>query len=167
MAEEKGYVENMFGFRRPLNTGEQTEEGDTGAYWGNQAINTPIQGSAHHLMLMGVATLKRKAKHYLKLLGIPTMEVHDALYFFVRLKDMIRAKMRGKELLEQEPLKIIKKEYPDIKWRMPLVVESKQGFRLGDTVENEGMTEAESLAEMVLETLVKESLLEQELLKAA
>jgi hypothetical protein len=29
----------MFGFRRPLNTSEEAEEGDTGAYWGNQAIN--------------------------------------------------------------------------------------------------------------------------------
>jgi hypothetical protein len=168
MAEKKGYVENMFGFRRPLNT-QQAEEGEEegGAYWGNQAINTPIQGAAHHLMLMAVAALRRKKKKYLKLLGIPTMEVHDALYFFVRLIDMIKAKALGKRLLEKEPIYTMKHDFPKVKWNMPLLVEGKVGFRLGDTVENEDMSESESLGEMVLETLVKESALDLELAKAA
>jgi len=166
-AAHKGYVENMFGFRRSLNT-QQAEEGEEGgAYWGNQAINTPIQGAAHHLMLMAVAALRRKKKKYLKLLGIPTMEVHDALYFFVKLIDMMKAKILGKKLLETEPLATVKHDFPKVEWDMPLIVEGKVGFRLGDTVEIEDMSESEALGEMVLETLVKESALDLELAKAA
>lgn len=167
MAEDKGYVENMFGFRRPLNTTGQAEEGDTGAYWGNQAINTPIQGAAHQLMLMAVAALRTRRKKYLKLLGIPTMEVHDALYFFVKLKDMLKAFALGKELLETEPLITVKKWFKKVRWSMPLVVEGKVGLRLGDSVELERMDETEALAEMTLETFIKESLLNIELAKAA
>lgn len=172
MAEEKGYVENMFGFRRPLDTNQNNDENDEetgggGAYWGNQAINTPIQGAAHHLMLMAVAALRKKKKKYLKLLGIPTMEVHDALYFFVKLKHMIKAFILGKELLEKEPLELVAKKFPKIEWDMPIIVEGKSGFRLGDTVENEGLTESAALAEMVLETYVKECVLDIELAKAA
>lgn len=166
-AEQKGYVENMFGFQRPLNTSGQAEEGDTGAYWGNQAINTPIQGAAHQLMLMAVAALRTKRKKYLKLLGIPTMEVHDALYFFVTLRDVLKSFALGKELLETEPLITMKKYFKKVKWDMPLVVEGKIGFRLGDSVELEGMEETEALAEMTLETFIKESLLNIELAKAA
>jgi uracil-DNA glycosylase family 4 len=173
LAEQKGYVENIFGFQRPLNTSGQAEEGDTGAYWGNQAINTPIQGTAHQLMLMALAALRLKKKMY-KMLGIPTMEVHDALYFFVKLKDLIKAYALGKNLLETEPLATVSKLFKKIKflgkrvhWDMPLEVEGEAGFRLGDTVEverdGEMISEEEALAEMTLETLMKENMLELEL----
>jgi hypothetical protein len=118
-------------------------------------------------MLMAIAALKRFKKKYLPILGIPTLEVHDAIYFFVSLKNILKAFVLGKELLEKEPLKIIEKEYPDIQWHMPMVVEGKAGFRLGDTIEAENMTIEEALSTMVLETLIKEYVLDIELKKAA
>jgi hypothetical protein len=122
-----------------------------------------VQGAAHHLMLMGIATLRRKKKKYRKILGIPPMEVHDALYFFVKLKNLLKALILGKELLENEPLNVVKKEFPKIKWKIPLQVEGKCGFRLGDTVEIEKMSIADILRDMTMETYLRESALRLEL----
>lgn len=166
MAEHKGYVENMFGFRRPLNTSQSSSDDETettGAYWKNQAINTPVQGSAHHMMLMAVAALRLRKKKYLPLLGIPTMEVHDALYFFVRLKNLLKAAELGKYLLEHEPLRTIKRKFKKVKINLPLEVEGKAGFRLGDTVEIKDLSESDALADMVIETMQKEYMLDLEL----
>jgi DNA polymerase I-like protein with 3'-5' exonuclease and polymerase domains len=179
--EEHGYVENMFGFRRPLNTGasvegydnddEDNEESAGGAYWGNQAINTPIQGAAHQLMLMAIATLYRKKKKY-RILGVPTIEVHDFLGFKTKLKNILRAFNLCKELLEIEPLNVVKKDFPDIKWNIPLVVEGEIGLRLGDTVEGEDekgnlKKMHELLCDMFFESFVKEVKLDAELKAAA
>lgn len=166
MAEHKGYVENMFEFRRPLNTSQSSSDDETettGAYWKNQAINTPVQGSAHHMMLMAVAALRLRKKKYLPLLGIPTMEVHDALYFFVRLKNLLKAAELGKYLLEHEPLRTIKRKFKKVKINLPLEVEGKAGFRLGDTVEIKDLSESDALADMVIETMQKEYMLDLEL----
>ena len=155
----------MFGFRRPLEANNDRDD-EGGAYWGNVAINTPVQGAAHHLMLMALAALKRKAEIYLEVLGIPTMEVHDALYFFVKLKDMVKAMILGRQLLTKEPLETVKKEFPKVDFKISLEVEGKVGYRLGDTVESEGKKLAEALGLMTLETLIRESSLDLEL-KAA
>lgn len=165
--EEHGYVENMFGFVRPLNTHSQSSneddfEGESGgAFWGNQAINTPIQGAAHCLMFMAMAIMKRKAKKYKKL--IPTLEVHDYLGFKTPIRDIFKMFKLGKYLLEKEPLKLIKKEYPKIKWKIPLAVDGNVGFRYGDAVEAEGKQMHEVLANMFCETFTKESKLDYDL----
>lgn len=178
--EQHGYVENMFGFRRPLVSGsviegyEQDEESDettqSGAYWGNQAINTPVQGAAHMLMLMAVAMLRRKKKKYAPL-GVPTLEIHDYIGWKTRLKDFIKAYSLGKNLLEKEPLGVVKKEWPKIKWQVPLVVEGKVGFRYGDSVECEEDGKLKDLhqifADMFLETFTKEVKLDYDLKVAA
>lgn len=177
--EKHGYVENMFGFRRPLSSGSiidgyEKEEGDDdqvgGAYWGNQAINTPVQGAAHQLMLSAIAVLKRKRKKYKKI-GVPTLEIHDYIGFKTKLKDLLAAYHLCKELLEKEPLEVVKKEFPLINWLIPLVVEGKVGFRLGDSVdcEDDGKLKHmhEIMADMFLETLTKELKLDADLRKAA
>lgn len=174
--EEHGYVENMFGFRRPLKSGsvvdgyEQDDADDndqeSGSFWGNQAINTPVQGAAHMLMLMAVATLKRKRKKY-KPLGVPTLEVHDYIGWKTQLKDLLEAYVLGKNLLEKEPLQVVKREWPEIKWQVPLVVEGKVGFRYGDSVECEEDGKLKEmhqiLADMFLESFVKETKLDVDL----
>jgi DNA polymerase I len=177
--EEHGYVENMFGFRRPLVSGsivegyEKEEEDDdtaSGAFWGNQAINTPVQGAAHMLMLMAVATLKRKRKKY-KPLGVPTLEVHDYIGWKTRLRDFVKAYSLGKNLLEKEPLQVVKREWKKIKWKVPLVVEGKVGFRYGDSVECEENGKLKPmhhiLADMFIETFTKEYKLKVDLRMAA
>jgi uracil-DNA glycosylase family 4 len=178
--ELAGYVENIFGFKRDLNTGTVSVDGgdddddstfdaekkSSGAYWGNQAVNTPVQGAAHQLMLMAIRALQIKKKKY-KLLGVPMMEVHDAIYFAVKLKDILKGFLLGKELLEKEPIRTMKKMYPEIDWVVPLKVEGECGLRLGDTVEAEKDGElfdiGAILSEMFFETFTSESKLSWEL----
>lgn len=172
--EANGYVENMFGFVRPLNTHassnvsefDDADEGDSGgAFWGNQAVNTPIQGAAHCLMFMAMAIMKRKAKKYKKL--VPTLEVHDYMGFKCPIRNIFKMFALGKNLLEKEPLKLVKKEYPEIKWKIPLAVDGQVGLRYGDSVEADGKKMHEVLAEMFCETYTKESKLDQDLKIAA
>lgn len=174
---DNGYVENIFGFRRPLNTADipdddelaafSDDSGGQHAYWGNQALNTPVQGSAHHLMLMALRMFKHKPKKYKKLLGVPPMEVHDALKFFVKLKDLLKCIPLGHELLEKEPLRTVKKKFPKVKWKVPLEVEPEVGFRLGDVVEMpKGASIGYMLTEMFISTYLRECALDTEL-KAA
>lgn len=178
--QEHGYVENMFGFRRPLgqtsldfdlgNDGDDNEfesDGGGGAFWGNQAINTPIQGAAHCLMLMAMAIMKRKPKKYKKLLKAITLEIHDYIGFKCPLRDLQNMFALAKPLLEKEPLKLIEKEYPDIKWTIPLQVEGVSGLRYGDSIEAEGKQLHEIMLAMFLETYAKEVRLDHELKLAA
>jgi uracil-DNA glycosylase family 4 len=155
-AEKYKIVKNMFGFVRPLDFGYAKEdEADThggGAFWGNIAINTPIQGAAHHLMLMAMSLLKNKDNKYRIMLGVPGMEVHDYLGWWTPLKKLEKSLVLAKALLEKEPLKMVKKLYPKINWRVPLKVEAKCGFRFGDTVEVEGLSLPQMLAKMFFET---------------
>ena len=130
-AEQYGFVETMFGFRRKLNVEEQKQLGDEwkGAYWKNQAANTPIQGTAHQLLLIGLINIIRDKEKY-KLLRRAAMEIHDAMYFYVKLKDMWAAVKLGVDMLEKESLKIVREEF-GIDWKVPLMVEPKAGFRFG------------------------------------
>lgn len=138
-AEELGYVETMFGFRRHLNVEEQKALGDAwkGAYWKNQAANTPIQGTAHQLLLLGLAQLVRKPEEY-KLLQRAKMEVHDAMYFYVKLKNIWKAIVLGQRMLQEEPVRAAREEF-ELNWKVPLKAEPKAGFRFGVQVKNLGM----------------------------
>lgn len=154
-AEKHKVVKNMFGFKRPLDIGYDKEEETAhggGAFWGNIAINTPIQGAAHHLMLMAMSLLKNKNNKYRTMLGVPGMEVHDYLGWWIPLNRLEKALPMAKRLLEVEPLNMIKKLYPEIKWKVPLKVEAKCGFRFGDTVEVEGLSLQQMLIKFFFET---------------
>ena len=133
------WVETMFGFRRPIDQAGQKAAGAswTGAYWANQASNSPIQGTAHQLLLIGLAPLIRQPEKY-KLLQRPKMEIHDAIYFIVKLKDLWKAAVLGQDMLEKESLKIVREEFK-IDWKVPLKAEPKAGFRFGTQVKNLGI----------------------------
>jgi uracil-DNA glycosylase family 4 len=144
--KKHGYVKNIFGFRRNLDTEAKvpddagmldTEEGDgrKGAYWGNQAINTPIQGAAHQLLMMAIAALYRYPKKY-KLLKNPNKEVHDAIYFRLKLKYLFKAIKQGLDLMLNAPVKIVEEDFK-IKKLVPLAAKPKAGFRFGVMVEFE------------------------------
>jgi len=126
-AERDGYVETMFGFRRPVWAGNEDDQ--RGTYWKNQAQNSPIQGSAHQLLLMCMAILHRKPKTY-HLLQKLTLEIHDSIYFYVPLSQLAEAYKMAKELMEHEVARYIERFF-DIKLRVPLVSEAEAGFRLG------------------------------------
>lgn len=148
-AEELGYVETMFGFRRWLNVQEQKDLGAQwkGAYWKNQAANTPIQGTAHQLLLMGLVNIIREPEKY-KLLQRAQMEVHDAMYFVVKLKDLWKAIPLGIDMLEKQALKIVREEF-GIDWKVPLKVEPKAGFRFGVQVYKLGTKGPKTTAEFL------------------
>jgi len=171
-AEQKGYTENIFGFKRPLhvthNDSDDSEHEGGGAYWGNQALNTPIQGAAHQLMFMAMAMMHRYPKKVQKkILGVPGMEVHDYMGWWTKLKNLEKAFQAGKYLLEKAPLEVVKKEFPKIKWKVPLKVEGKVGLRHGDSVEVEGRNLNQMLLDMFFATWVNEEKLNIEMAKEA
>lgn len=140
-AEEHNYVINPYGFRRNMNVEEQKEaeeagEEREGGWWGNKAINTPIQSAAHHFLTMALAMLKRKPKRY-RLLKHPQLEVHDALYFGVPLMHLFRAARVGYKLMVDEPMRVAKEEF-GIKKKVLLATKPKAGFRFGVHIEGIG-----------------------------
>lgn len=129
-AQENKYVETMFGFRRYLNMDEQERgEEKEGPYWANVSVNTPIQGTAGQMMLMSLVPIVRQPEKY-KLLSNPQLEIHDALYFRVKLKYLWEAIELGRQMMEKEPVKIARNEF-NIDWNVPLKAEAKAGFRFG------------------------------------
>jgi len=137
--EQLGYTEDVFGFRRPINVDEQKFMGREwqGAFWGNQAVNTPIQGGAHKMMLVSVAALERRPEAY-SLLQHPQLEIHDALYFPIALKSLWAAFRQGVDLLEREPIRIVKEHF-GVDWHVPLKAEGAAGFRFGVKVKDIGV----------------------------
>lgn len=147
-AREHSYVETLFGMKQTLTITddgdhdeyidpEEVEEGH--AYWGNQAINGPVQGTAHQLMVCALVNLKRKKKKY-EILGVPPLEVHDALYFGVRVLDLSECITKSKYLLEKESLNTVASDFPHIDWKVPIAVDTEAGLRLGDKVEVDAET---------------------------
>jgi DNA polymerase I len=130
-ADEHGYVRTLFGFEREISQAGQ--EGRT-TFWKNQAINSPIQGTAHQLIMMSFAILELKKKTY-NLLQDMTMEIHDSLVTFTRLEDLPETYKQGKALLEKDVLEYVKKGWPELEWRVPLKADAKAGFRMGVLVE--------------------------------
>jgi DNA polymerase-1 len=149
-AEANGYVKTMFGLRQPLiikgfqsksedDIDFDSEEfiadvkDDRNASWRNQAVNGPVQGTAHQLMECALVNLHRKPAKY-DVLGVPTMEVHDALYMRVKVLELRRAYKKARYLLEQESLNTVKSDFPEIDWKVPIVTDAEAGLRLGGKV---------------------------------
>lgn len=128
-AEHKGYVENVLGFRIPV------DQEKKGGFWKNFAVNAPIQGGAHQLLLMALAMLTRKPKTY-KTIYTPTAEIHDALNIPVTLRALFEAFKLARYLLEKEVLHVLEDDFK-LKWKIPLKADAKAGFRYGVTVDIE------------------------------
>lgn len=129
-AEENDYVETIFGFRRLI--GSDADEGRATNPM-NQAVNTPIQGAAHTLLLTAMAALAALPKTY-HLLQKPIMEVHDALVFKVQLRDLPLAYAMAKKLLENDVPVLIRKWF-NIDLQVPLLSDGSAAFRYGTMVE--------------------------------
>ncbi len=130
--ERDGYVETLFGFRRPIEVNDERR----GTYWGNQVINTPIQGTAHQFILMALSLLYVKPKTY-NLLQRPVMEVHDALYFRVTTKHLAPAYKQAMQLLQHTVVAYAARLF-HYKMRIPMVAEASAGYCLGSMVEYAG-----------------------------
>lgn len=125
---ERGIAETVFGFRRRLRKDDPTR----GSYYKNQAVNSPIQGGAHQLVLIAMALLRLKPKTY-DLLQNPVMEVHDELVFRVRFGTLPEADVQLRSLLQEGVPAYCKKEF-GLVWRIPLVAETEAGFCRGSMV---------------------------------
>lgn len=130
--EKLGYVETLFGFRRYINPSDERRA----SYWGNQAINTPIQGAAHQLVLIALALLHIYPKKY-RLLRRVLAEVHDALICRVKTRDLPEAYKQAKDLLERAVAAYAAENF-GVKFQVPLVVEAEAGYCLGSVVDYEG-----------------------------
>lgn len=98
--------------------------------------NTPIQGASHLYLMMSIAAICRYPEKYKELIN-PNKEIHDALYFGVRLRNLWKAMIKGKDLMLKEPIRIVKNDFK-LKKRVPLSAKPKAGFRFGVQVEGIG-----------------------------
>ena len=129
MAEDDGYVENILGFRIPVDTSGERK----GGYWANFAINAPIQGGAHQLLLIALAMLTRKSDIY-KSIYTPMAEIHDALVIPVTVRHLFAAFRLARHLLEKEVQRALEGEFK-LDWKVPLKADARAGFRYGVTVD--------------------------------
>lgn len=131
-AARNHYVETLFHFQREIIEKDPTRS----SHWENQAINTPIQGSAHQFLLLALAILRLKPRTYSALKDI-VMEVHDALYFFVKVRNLPKAYQQARHLLETAVLDYARERF-GVVIRVPLLVEASAGFSLAVQVDYAG-----------------------------
>lgn len=127
-AEEFGYVENLFGFRRPVGGDESRS-----TFEENQAANAPIQGTAGQMLVITMALLQRKRRLY-QLLRNLRMEVHDSAVWSFKVKRLYEAFTMANKLMCDDTLDVIRNEF-GVKWRVPLLSEGAAGFRMGVQVD--------------------------------
>jgi DNA polymerase I-like protein with 3'-5' exonuclease and polymerase domains len=131
-AEDKHFVESLFGFRRDV----RQEDESRASYWGNQAINSPVQNTAHMFVLICLALLDLYPAKY-KYLNKCIMEVHDALYFRVVFRHLCEAYQQFMQLFEHDAVEYAKKEF-GLKLRVPILAEAKAGFTMASMLDYEG-----------------------------
>lgn len=158
--ETDGYVDTLYGFRRQI-----FEDDARDTFMGNQAINTPVQGSAHQLLLIALALLHMKPKTYALLQNV-LMEVHDALVFLVKVRDLPAAFLQGKHLLERGVVDYTERHFKR-KLKVPLLAEAEAGFCYGTCVEYSGEPLDEWLAKWRKNHTDKEAEAWKKLLSAA
>lgn len=159
--EKNKYVTTMFGFKRELNKQDEDRE----SFVGNQAVNSPIQGGSHQMLLMAMATLKTKPKTYWALNRV-FAEIHDAFYFKVKLRDLPAAYEQSKQLMEVAVPKYVKDHF-GIDFSVPLVADAKAGFRMGAMAKYKGQPVHEFVADWVKKNIEVETKVDKELLRIA
>ena len=136
--ERHGYVDTLFGFRRPIWAGDD-EFDERGTFWGNRSVNTPIQGTAHTFLLIAMALLHLKADKYDKLNKI-LAEIHDSLVFWSTLENVSDAMQQLKRLMEKDVPEYAKEQF-GVNLKVPLLAEASIGYRFGTMLpEEEGLT---------------------------
>ena len=141
LAEELGYVETLLGpFRRMISKDNSVRK----TFWANQAVNSPVQGTAHQFVLISLALLHLKPRTY-SLLRVPLMEVHDALYFLVKLRNLAAAYKQAISLFQVGAVDYAK-QYFHKELHVPLIAEASAGFCQGSMVEYKGEPIPEFLA---------------------
>jgi DNA polymerase I len=131
MGENLGFVETLFKQRREIK-----QDDERGTFSGNQSINSPVQGSAHTFLLIALALLDLKPRTY-SLLQRCIMEVHDALYFKVKLRELPAAYRQLKHLMEIGCYEYAQREFK-LNLQVPLEAEASAGFSFASMIDYEG-----------------------------
>jgi uracil-DNA glycosylase family 4 len=139
IAETVGRVSGLFGLESDVSASGDTQRG---TFYLNQARNRPIQTTAHQLILIALSEYRVNPVRY-EVLKSLHMEIHDSLWFSMKLRHLQHAFKVGQYLLTKEPLEAIKRYWKGIDWRVPLVVDGKAGYRLGVVPEYKGEAPAE------------------------
>lgn len=124
-------IPTLYGMQRPIRVGDR-EAGH--AFWGNVAVNTPIQGSAAHIALLALALVKRNPQRYALLRHAFRNEVHDSLVATPKICDLAEADGKFQYLMEQHVVEESKRLF-GVKFLIPLVSEPSVGFRYGVNVD--------------------------------
>lgn len=132
-AESQGFVETLFGFKRHI---KKDGDDERGSYWGNQAINSPVQGTAHGFVLIAMALIDLKPKTYNHLQNI-IMEIHDQLVFKVKLRNLLSAYDQIMHLFEVGAPAYAEEKF-DLKLQVPLMAETEAGFCMSSMIGYEG-----------------------------
>jgi len=132
IVQEDGHADTIYGFRREIRQDSDTRK----TFWLNQAVNTPIQGSAHQFLLIAIALLHMKPVTY-SLLQRPTLEIHDQLVFLVKLRNLLEAYTQVMHLIQEGAVQYTERHFRR-KIRVPILGEAQAGFCLGSLVDYSG-----------------------------
>lgn len=133
-AEHDHFVTTLFGFKRHIRENDESRK----SFSGNQAINSPVQGTAHQFVLIAMALLDLKPKTYCHLQKC-IMEVHDQLVFRVKVRYLAEAHAQLMSLFEHGASEYAEREF-GLKLQVPILAEAEAGFCMGSMVPYEGET---------------------------
>jgi DNA polymerase I-like protein with 3'-5' exonuclease and polymerase domains len=143
-----GYIDTPYFFRRWM--GPEYEPGRK-TNWDNISMNSPIQGTAHMLMLIALHILAKQPNRYKLLAGV-SMEVHDALVFKTAVRHLAEVYGMVQDLLEKKTVAYTKAFFR-YNIDVPIVAEGGVGFRYG--VELETPDFSKGLAHVLLAWVFK------------
>lgn len=132
-AQEHGHtIPNLFGMTRELVIG-----GDrgNGSFWGNQSVNTPVQGSAAQVLILALAIMKEKEKECQLVRKHMENEIHDSLVATPRLRDLVATDALLQDIMERMVVEELLKRF-NVKMLVPLTTDAAVGFRLGTMVKD-------------------------------
>ena len=106
MAEEKGYVETIYGRKRYLSTELSSSNGMIREFAKRAAINQPMQGTAADLMKIAMINFSKKLKEN-NLKSKMILQVHDELVVEVFKPELEEVKRLVTEAMElNQPLSV-------------------------------------------------------------
>lgn len=158
LVQRDGYIENLLGFRAPIDV-----HAEKGGFWKNKAVNYPIQGGAHQMLLCALSLLERCPDRYPAIR--PQLEIHDSLITVAKLREVADAMRQGRQLLELDAVEAVRHDF-GIDWQVPLKTDLNIGFRFGSLVEVEGDDIEGALREVVRQAVLRERALDAELAAA-
>lgn len=126
----QGYIDTPYYFRRWM--GPEYEPSRK-TNWDNISMNSPIQGTAHMLMVLALHILALQRKKYEPLSRV-SMEVHDALVFKTEVRHLVKVYDMAQDLLEKQTVRYTK-DFFRYNIDVPIVAEGGVGFRYGVELE--------------------------------